>query len=108
MSEIGKFRTVDTKDLARFAFQGDENRVLEDLRSLEKQGLVQEKTLFRAHDEPRQIVTLTDPGYRLTRKIGDLPNDQEIYHGFVKSREQYHDADLYRVYHKALEKIERE
>ncbi len=108
MSEIGTFRTVDTKDLARFAYQGDEIRMQEDVRSLEKQGLVQEKTLFRAHDEPRQIVTLTESGYRLLRKIGDLPNDQEIYHGFVKPREQDHDADLYRVYQKAAEEIEKE
>ncbi len=108
MSEIGTFRTVDTKDLARFAYQGDETRMQEDIRSLQKQGLVEEKTLYQAHKEPRQIVTLTKPGDRLLRKIGDLRNDQEIYHGFVKPREQDHDADLYKVYQKALEEIEKE
>ena len=108
MSEVGTFRTVDTKDLARYAYQGNENRMQEDIRSLQKQGLVEEKTLFRAHKEPRQIVTLTKPGYRLLRKIGDLPKDQEIYHGFVKPREQDHDADLYKVYQKAVKEIVKE
>ena len=30
-----------------------------------------------------------------------------VYHGLVKPREAKHDADLYRVYHKEAERIER-
>jgi len=107
LSEIGTFRTVDVKDLARFAYRGDEQRTREDLRYLEAQGLVKEKTLSNAYKQPRQILTLTKEGDRLLRAIGDLPRGQQTYHGFVKPREQDHDADLYKVYRKAVEEIEK-
>jgi len=108
LSEIGTFRTVDVKDLTRFAYQGNERGTREDLRYLEAQGLVKEKTLSNAYKQPRQIVTLTKEGDRLLRAIGDLPRDQETYHGFVKPREQDHDADLYKVYRRAVEEIEKD
>jgi len=34
------------------------------------------------------------------QRSGRVPNDQEIYAGFVKPREAKHDAELYRVYQK--------
>ena len=39
MSEIGKFRTVDIKDLVRFAYQDDDERMNQDIRSLRSQGI---------------------------------------------------------------------
>ena len=105
MSDIGRFRTVDIQDLSRFAYRGDEARMQQDLESLRKQGLVEEKTLLRAHKQPRKVVTLTEHGHRIVRKKSGLPKDQRIYHGFVKTREINHDADLYKVYQQAGEEI---
>ncbi len=106
MTDIGRFRTVDVKDLARFAYQGDEARMKYDLENLRTQGLVEEKTFFRAHKPARKMVTLTERGHRITRKMSGLPEGQRIYHGIVKPRELDHDADLYKVYQKAVKEIQ--
>lgn len=106
MADIGRFRAVDVKDLARFAYQDDEARMKYDLESLRTQGLVEEKTFFRAHKSTRQIVTLTERGHRVVKKASGLPTEQRIYHGIVKPRELDHDADLYKVYQKAVEQIQ--
>jgi hypothetical protein len=105
MTDIGMFRTADVRDLARFVYDGNETRMKYDLESLRTQGLVEEKTLFRAHRSARRLVTLTAEGQRIVRKASGLPEDQRIYHGFVKLRELDHDADLYKVYQKAVEQI---
>jgi hypothetical protein len=105
MRDIGTFRTVDVRDLARFVYGGDEARLKYDLGSLRAQGLVEEKTLFRAHKSARKLVALTAEGQRIVRKASGLPEDQRIYHGFVKPKEHDHDADLYKVYQKAAEEI---
>jgi len=106
MADIGRFRAVDVKDLARFAYHGDEARAKYDLENLRTQGLVEEKTFFRAHKSARKMVTLTERGHRIARKVSGLPKEQRIYHGIVKPRELDHDADLYKVYQKAVEKIQ--
>jgi hypothetical protein len=108
MRDIGTFRTVDVRDLARFVYAGDEPRLKYDLESLRAQGLVEEKTLFRAHKSARKLVALTAEGQRIVRKASGLPEDQRIYHGFVKTKEHDHDADLYKVYQKAAEEIREE
>jgi hypothetical protein len=105
MKDTGTFRTVDVRDLGRFVYGGDEARLKYDLASLRAQGLVEEKTLFRAHRSARKLVTLTAEGQRIVRKASGLPQDQRIYHGFVKPKELDHDADLYKVYQKAAEEI---
>src|SRR6266849_5625816 len=105
MRDIGTFRTVDVRDLGRFVYGGDEARLKYDLASLRAQGLVEEKNLFRAHKSARKLVTLTAEGERLVRRASGLPQEQRIYHGFVKPKELDHDADLYKVYQKAAEEI---
>src|SRR6266478_2605217 len=97
MRDIGTFRTVDVRDLGRFVYGGDEARLKHDLESLRAQGLVEEKTLFRAHRSARKLVSLTAEGQRIVRKESGLREDQRIYHGFVKPKELDHDADLYKV-----------
>jgi predicted transcriptional regulator len=108
MTDIGTFRTVDVRDLARFAYGGSEARMNYDLDGLRTQGLVEEKTVLRAHKEPRKVVTLTEKGHLILRKASGLPKDQVIYHGYVKTREIHHDADLYRVYQEAAEEIRKQ
>jgi DNA-binding PadR family transcriptional regulator len=105
MSDIGRFRTIDVQDLCRFAYRENEAHMNRDLESLRKQGLVEEKTLVRAHKQPQKVVTLTEQGHRIVRKASGLPKDQRIYHGFVKAREINHDADLYKVYQQAAEEV---
>jgi len=108
MAELGTFRTVDVSDLVRFAYQGDEERMNQDIRSLRSQALVEEKTIYRAHRQPRRILTLTEQGQRILRNVGYVAGDQRLYHGFVKPREVDHDADLYKVYQKEVEEIQRQ
>src|SRR5258708_39769080 len=73
MTDVGMFRTVDVRDLARFVYGGDEARLKYDLVSLRAQGLVEEKTVFRAHPSPPQQVTLTPHAQRLPRRATRLP-----------------------------------
>ena len=107
MTDIGTFRTVDVRDLSRFAYGGNEAAMNYDLGELRAQGLVEEKTVPQAHKEPRNVVALTEKGHRILRKTSGLRKDQAIYHGYVKAREINHDADLYKVYQQAAEEIRR-
>ena len=105
MIDIGRFRTVDVQDLGRFIYRGDAAHMRQDLENLRGQGLIEEKTVFRAHKSARKMVTLTEQGRQIVRKASGLPEGQRIYHGFVKPKELDHDADLYKVYQKAVEQI---
>lgn len=105
--EAGKFRVVDTNDLARFAYAGDHSRMESDIRNLVRQGLAEERGTSILKNESRQVLTLTKKGHRLIRRQNLLPKDQALYHGFVKPREANHDAGLYRLYQKIAGDIER-
>lgn len=105
--EAGRFRVVDTDDLARFAYAGDRDRMESDIRNLVRQGLVEERGTSVLKNESRQVLTLTKKGHRLIRRQNFLPKDQALYHGFVKPKEANHDADLYRLYHKVNDDIGR-
>lgn len=106
MIDMGRFRTVDVRDLARFVYGGDAARMSQDLQNLRGQGLVEEKTVFRAHKPARKVVTLTIAGHRVVSKASGVADGQRLYHGFVKPKELDHDADLYKVYQKAAQEIE--
>ncbi|MGC1417176.1 MAG: hypothetical protein WA817_17940 [Candidatus Acidiferrum sp.] len=106
MIDMGRFRTVDVRDLARFVYRGDAPRMNQDLQNLRGQGLIEEKTVFRAHKPARKVVTLTNAGHRVVSKASGLSEGQRIYHGFVKPKELDHDADLYKVYQKAAQEIQ--
>jgi hypothetical protein len=107
MAEVGKFRVVGVEDLARLVYAGDQNRIESDLRNLARQGLVELRGTSALKKESRQVLTLTKQGQRLIRRHGFVPEDQAIYSGFVKPKEADHDADLYRLYHKTADEIER-
>ena len=106
MVDIGRFRVVDVQDLERFVYRHDTRHMKQDLESLRGQGLIEEKTVFQAHKASRKVVTLTEEGQRITRARTGLSPGQRIYHGFVKPKEINHDADLYKVYQKAIKEIE--
>lgn len=108
LTEIGKFRVAGIEDLAKFVYADDRSRMESDLRNLAGQSLVEQRGTSALKKESRQVLTLTKQGERLVRQHGFAPEDQAIYSGLVKSKEADHDADLYRLYHKAADEIERE
>jgi len=107
LTEVAKFRVVGVEDLARLAYNGNRERMQSDLRNLTRQGIVEQRATSPLKKESRQVVTLTGRGESLIRRHGFVPGDQAIYSGLVKPKEAEHDADLYRMYHKAVEVIER-
>jgi hypothetical protein len=108
MTDIAKFRAVDAKDLREFAYGGDGKHLEADLTNLRRQGLIAEREIPHQETAPRQLVALTKQGHRLLIATKSAPKDQALYHGFTKPREAHHDADLYRLYQRGLEKIARE
>jgi len=107
LTEVGKFRVVAVEDLAKHAYAGDRSRLDSDLRNLIRQRLVARRDTSVLKKESRQVLTLTKEGKRLIRHHGFVVDDQAIYSGFVKPKEADHDAALYRLYHKAVDEIER-
>lgn len=107
MLEIGKFRTMGFEDLREFAYGGDKDGVRRDVENLFRQGLLQMKSIPHEEKGSRQLMTLTRVGHRLIVQNRFTGKDQALYFGFVEPREAHHDADLYRLYQKAADGIER-
>lgn len=108
MVELGKFRAVAREDLAEFVYGGNHDRMRPDLENLLRQGVVEMKSVPHEETGSRQLLTLTKSGHRFLTQTQRAGKSQALYHGFTKSREAHHDADLYRLYQKAAGKIERQ
>jgi hypothetical protein len=106
LSEVGKFRVVATKDLAQFAYNGDGSRMENDVENLARQGLVRHSGIPDAEYNSVSVVTLTKEGQKLLSRGKVVPSGQATYHDLKKQKEAIHDADLYRLYHKAADEIE--
>jgi len=106
LSEVGKFRVVATQDLAQFAYNGDRSQMESDVENLRRQGLVKETKLADMAHKLMPVVSLTKEGHRLLSRGKVVESDQAIYHGLKKPKEAFHDADLYRLFHKASDEIE--
>ena len=106
LGEVGKFRVVGMNDLAEFAYNGDRSRTENDIESLARQGLLQETTIADPEHNPTQVVTLTKEGHKLLSRGKVVSSSQATYHGLKKPKEAFHDADLYRLYHKVSDEIE--
>ena len=106
MVELGKFRAVASKDLAEFAYGGNNDRMRPDVENLVRQGLVAMKSIPHEETGSRQLLTLTKNGHRFLTQTQSAGKRQAVYHGFAKPREAHHDADLYRLYQKAAKNIE--
>src|SRR5271168_587435 len=107
LTEIGKFRVIAVSDLAKYAYDGNRERMASDIRALARQSLVRDNTLEISQKKTLRVVTLTKAGHRLLKNTNQVPDDQPIYHGLKKPREVQHDADLYRLYQKEASNIER-
>jgi hypothetical protein len=108
MLEIGKFRVVAQEDLTEFFYQGDAARLRPDIENLVRQGLVELKSIPHEEKGSRTLLTLTKRGHRMLTYTQVVRKDQALYHGFTKPREAHHDADLYRLYQKAAQKLDRD
>ena len=104
--EIGKFRVIDSKDLAQFGYSGDAQQMNRDIRHSVQQGLVAVKSINSVGKGTQGLLVLTKKAKRLLLESGRLPEGQAIYHGLVKPREARHDAALYRLYQRESAQIE--
>jgi hypothetical protein len=98
LATVGAFRVVSERDLLDPREDGF------DLRHLESQGLVQRVPL----NENERAVTLTNDGRGLLERHRDNPSEhrQAFYSGADKARERSHDAQLYRAYVNAAERLQ--
>jgi hypothetical protein len=106
LAEVGTFRVIAARDLARAGYGGDAERMEREIRRLKQQSLLAEKRLPLGQNNATRLFALTKRGARLVRKSGRVPDAQAIYHGFAKPREAKHDADLYRLYQAEVARIE--
>jgi hypothetical protein len=107
MIELGKFRVIAQEDLTEFAYGSDKGRVRPDVENLFRQGLVQMKSVPQEEKGSRHLLALTKAGHRFLTETRIAGKEQALYFGFAKPREAHHDADLYRLYQRVAEKIER-
>ena len=98
LATVGAFRVVSERDLR------DARDDAADLRHLQDQGLIQRVPL----NEHERAVTLTQDGRELLERhrAGHSHHRQTFYAGADKARERTHDAQLYRAYLKAAERLQ--
>ena len=112
--EVGKFRVISVKDLAREIYNGQESQLRHDLGYLKEHGLIETHFINvrrdgRSEDVRRfDAVTLTKSAQKMLNKSGLVPEGQRIYSGLVKPREAEHDTQIYRAYQKEAAAIESE
>jgi hypothetical protein len=106
LGKVGKFRVVGMNDLSEFAYNGDRSRMENDVESLARQGLLTQTTIADPEHNPTPVVTLTKEGHKLLSRGKVVLSSQATYHGLKKPKEAFHDADLYRLYHKVSDEIE--
>jgi hypothetical protein len=107
LTDLGRFRVVPEDDLVRFGYQGSRMQMESDIRSLTRQGLVEQHTIEGHTSYSTKILTLTKDGHRLLERAQLVSSRQATYHGLVKPKEARHDADLYRLYQRVAREIER-
>ena len=107
LTDLGKFRVISAEDLARHGYGDERGRMEREIESLMRRGLVEEKRFEISLSKNTRMYTLTKAGRRLMQGSGRVPNDQQIYAGFVKPREAKHDAELYRLYQREEDRIGR-
>src|SRR6185437_11773140 len=106
LRDLGTFRAVDSEALAEIAYDGNRERMEQDLRNLVRQSLITRRPIEGPERQRMHVLTLTKIGQRFLRKQNFMPKDRPVYYGLVKLKEARHDATLYRLYHKAARKIE--
>lgn len=102
LSTVGAFRVVSERDL-RDPRDASIKMRDHDLRHLENQGLIQRVPL----DGRERAVAITDRGRSLLEghRVRETDRSQRFYSGADRSRERTHDAQVYRAYLKAAERL---
>jgi hypothetical protein len=107
MTDIGKFRALAAKDIEAFLYGGDKTQMGADFSNLRRQRLILERDIPEHENPPRRLVALTKEGRHLLTATNTVQKGQVLYHGFTKPREADHDADLYKLYQRGLERASR-
>ncbi len=94
-----------TADLTHLAYEGCSEQAQQDLQNLLRHGLVRKGTFPGPEQTPRELLALTERGYRVLCATHTIPKNQAIYYGFVKRGDANHDADLYKLYNKELLRV---
>jgi hypothetical protein len=109
LERAGQFRAVFTEDLkGEFS---DPARFREDLRSLHRQDLINERTVTRLRDgHVADVVSVTGNGMDLLdqHRNPDREDGQVYYGGWVKPAEVWHDASLYRMVREVEKDLDQE
>ena len=101
--DVGRFRIVDSQDLAKFIYQSKPEVARRDLRHLEDQKLI---CFVKIPGKDRtKYATLTKQGEELVSGHFRRVPGQEIYFGVKKLREAEHDAAVYRMYRVAAARL---
>jgi hypothetical protein len=111
LMDVGRFRVINTCDLAETVYNGRHSRMERDLAFLREKGLVTIDSVNARRDgrggrvERIEVVTLTKSGRDVAHHISDVAPKQRLYAGLVKPREVEHDTQIYRAYGKESERI---
>jgi hypothetical protein len=66
--DLGKLRVVPEDDLACFGYQGNRMQMESDVRSLTREGLVEQRTIEGHSSYSTKVLTLTKDGHRLVER----------------------------------------
>lgn len=101
LATVGAFRVADARDVA--------GEARTELAHLRQAGLV-ESVPHQLNGQRTQLLTLTEQGRRVLQHYQrhDAAPRQRYYAGLVKPREMTHDAQLYRAYEAAADRLHRE
>jgi hypothetical protein len=103
LADIGRFRTVSTKDLSHQLYGSNAGKMQQDIRHLSSQRLVQTRSVWLGKGKDQlEVVTLTRRGKQVLERSGDRDT---FYSGFVKPAEMAHDAAIYRMYQAEASRI---
>lgn len=109
LERAARFRVTLTADLKADA--GGGTRADDDVRSLVRQGLLAERTVTNLRDGVQaSVVSATPVGQRLIETHRGAAEDrgQAYYSGWVKPREVWHDAQLFRMVRTVERELDRE
>lgn len=107
MNDVGRFRTVEIRDLERHRCHGSQSDASGELQDLTRQGVVQIKSVRSSASGPvLRVAVLTRIGRQILSEHGLRQPTQALYAGLVKAREVAHDAAIYRMFQAERERIE--
>jgi len=103
LTDIGRFRTVSTKDLSEQRYDANTAKMQQDIHHLSSQGLVRTRSVWLGKGKDQlEVVTLTRRGKQALERSGERGT---FYSGFVKPAEMAHDAAIYRMYQAEASRI---